>query len=107
MGLARSTFYSVSPAPLERDELVARIAAICDEFECYGYHRGGAALRHRGVVVRTADMTMMSLSIHPDSLQNFAKNLWTECPFCTATSWQMLALRAAAVFGHSSWPLAT
>ena len=25
--------------------------AICDEFECYGYRRVGAALRHQGVVV--------------------------------------------------------
>ena len=27
------------------------IGAICDEFECYGYRRVGAALRHQGVVV--------------------------------------------------------
>ena len=33
------------------DELLARIGAICDEFECYGYRRVGAALRHQGVVV--------------------------------------------------------
>jgi putative transposase len=24
---------------------------ICDDFECYGYRRVGAALRHQGVVV--------------------------------------------------------
>jgi putative transposase len=51
MGLARSTFYDVAPAPLGADELVARIGGICDEFECYGYRRVGAALRHQGVVV--------------------------------------------------------
>jgi hypothetical protein len=33
------------------DELVARIGTIRDEFECYGYRRVGAALRHQGVVV--------------------------------------------------------
>lgn len=33
MGLARSTFYDVAPVPLEPAELVARIGAICDEFE--------------------------------------------------------------------------
>ena len=48
MGLARSTFYDVAPVPLEPAELVARIGAICDEFECYGYRRVGAALRHPG-----------------------------------------------------------
>jgi putative transposase len=51
MGLARSTFYDPSPVRLGEDELVARIGAICDEFECYGYRRVGAALRHQGVVV--------------------------------------------------------
>jgi hypothetical protein len=29
----------------------ARIGAICDEFECYGYRRVGAALRYQGVGV--------------------------------------------------------
>ena len=51
MGLARSTFYDKSPVPLGDGELVARIGAICDEFECYGYRRVGAALRQQGVVV--------------------------------------------------------
>jgi putative transposase len=51
MGLARSTFYDMSAAPLQPDERLARIGAICDEFECYGYRRVGAALRHQGVVV--------------------------------------------------------
>jgi len=35
------------------DELVARIGTICDEFECYGYRRVGAALRHQGEVVNS------------------------------------------------------
>ena len=34
-----------------RGRLVARIGTICDEFECYGYRRVGAALRHQGIVV--------------------------------------------------------
>jgi putative transposase len=51
MGLARSTFYDASPTPLAPNEILARISAICDEFECYGYRRVGAALRHQGVVV--------------------------------------------------------
>ena len=53
MGLARSTFYDATPVPLGSDELVSRIGAICDEFECYGYRRVGAALRHQGVVVNS------------------------------------------------------
>ena len=51
MGLARSTFYDTPSVPLGLDELVGRIGAICDDFECYGYRRVGAALRHQGVVV--------------------------------------------------------
>jgi len=50
MGLARSTFYD-RPAPSPPGDLLGRIGAICDEFKCYGYRRGGAALRHQGVVV--------------------------------------------------------
>ena len=51
MGLTRSTFYDASPATLPDDGLLARIGTICDEFECYGYRRVGAALRQQGVVV--------------------------------------------------------
>ena len=53
MGLARSTFYDPPPLRLGEDELVTRVGAICDEFECYGYRRVGAALRHQGVVVNS------------------------------------------------------
>jgi putative transposase len=51
MGLSRSTFYDPPPVPVGPDDLVVRIGAICDEFECYGYRRVGAALRQQGVVV--------------------------------------------------------
>ena len=51
MGLSRSTFYDKSGVSLGEDELVTCIGAICDEFECYGHRRVGAALRHQGVVV--------------------------------------------------------
>ena len=51
MGLARSTFYDPTPALMAHSEILARIGAICDDFECYGYRRVGAALRHQGVVV--------------------------------------------------------
>jgi putative transposase len=51
MGLARSTFYDAPPVPAALSDIVARIKVICDEFECYGYRRVGAALRHQGIVV--------------------------------------------------------
>ena len=53
MGLSRSTFYDNPPTVLGDGELLARIGAICDEFECYGYRRVGAALRQQGVVVNS------------------------------------------------------
>ena len=46
-----STFYDMPAAPADEAEIVARMRAICDEFEAYGYRRVGAALRHQGVVV--------------------------------------------------------
>jgi putative transposase len=51
MGLSRSTFYDAPSPPGAAGDLLVRIGAICDEFECYGYRRVGAALRHQGVVV--------------------------------------------------------
>ena len=43
MGLSRSTFYDPASAALDVSEALARIGAICDEFECYGYRRVGGA----------------------------------------------------------------
>jgi len=51
MGIARSTFYDAPPMKLGDAAIVARIRAICDEFEAYGYRRVAAALRHQGLVV--------------------------------------------------------
>jgi putative transposase len=53
MGLSRSTFYDATPAASDLGEVLTRISAICDEFECYGYRRVGAALRHQGIVVNS------------------------------------------------------
>jgi HTH-like domain/Integrase core domain len=53
MGLSRSTFYDAPPIAVPHGDIVTRISAICDEFECYGYRRVGAALRHQGVVVNS------------------------------------------------------
>ena len=51
MGLPRSTFYDAPAKKTDDAEIVARITAICEEFECYGYRRVGAELRHQGIVV--------------------------------------------------------
>jgi HTH-like domain len=51
MGQPRSTFYDAPIMPVGDHEIVARITAICDEFEAYGYRRVGAERRHQGVVV--------------------------------------------------------
>jgi putative transposase len=42
MGLPRSTFYDAPAKKTDDAEIVARITAICEEFECYGYRRVGA-----------------------------------------------------------------
>lgn len=51
MGLPRSTFYDEPTTTTEAAELLIRLTALCDEFECYGYRRIGAALRQQGIVV--------------------------------------------------------
>jgi putative transposase len=53
MRLPRSTFYDAPPVVVAPDDVLVRIKAICDEFECYGYRRVGAALCHQGVVVNS------------------------------------------------------
>jgi putative transposase len=47
MGIARSTFYDKSSAQ-DDTAIVEAIAAICEEFEFYGWRRVRAELRHRG-----------------------------------------------------------
>ena len=51
MGVPRSTFYDAPAKKTDDAEIVARITAICEEFECYGYRRVDAELRHQGIVV--------------------------------------------------------
>jgi putative transposase len=53
MAISRSTFYDAPATATGEVELVTKIAAICDEFESYGYRRVGAALRHQGVIVNS------------------------------------------------------
>ena len=51
MGIARSTYYDAPADSVDDTEIVERMAAICDEFEAYGYRRVQAALRQQGIVV--------------------------------------------------------
>jgi len=51
MGIARSTFYDAPPVKAADVEIVARLRAVCDEFEAYGYRRATAALRQQGLIV--------------------------------------------------------
>lgn len=51
MGIARSTYYDTRQVPTDDIAIVEAIAAICEEFENYGWRRVRAELRHRGMVV--------------------------------------------------------
>ena len=51
MGIARSTFYDDRTPAHDDTAIVEVMAAICDEFEFYGWRRVRAELRHRGMVV--------------------------------------------------------
>ena len=51
MGLSRSAYYDRPERAADDTAIVEAIHAVCDDFECYGYRRVGAALRQQGVVV--------------------------------------------------------
>ncbi|UVK48948.1 IS3 family transposase (plasmid) [Mesorhizobium sp. AR07] len=51
MGLSRTTFYDQPRSAADDTAIVEAIAAICDEFEHYGWRRVRAALRHKGMIV--------------------------------------------------------
>ena len=51
MGISRSTYYEPPNAALDDTAIVEAIAAICDEFEFYGWRRVRAELQHRGMIV--------------------------------------------------------
>ena len=51
MRIARSTFYDQPAAAHDDTAIVEAIAAICDEFEAYGWRRVRAELRHQGMIV--------------------------------------------------------
>ena len=75
MGVPRSTYYAAPEARLFDDEIVAEIRAITDEFECYGYRRVGAELRHRGLVVNTKKVRRLMLDheLNPRRRRRFTR----------------------------------
>ena len=75
MGVARSSYYA-APAAADADAaLVTEMRTITDAWECYGYRRVGAELRHRGWVVNGKKVRrLMKLhDLNPRRRRRFAK----------------------------------
>ncbi|MER9313878.1 IS3 family transposase, partial [Mesorhizobium australicum] len=51
MGLSRSTYYDRPEKTADDTAIVEAIAAICNEFEHYGWRRVRAGLRQKGMIV--------------------------------------------------------
>jgi len=78
MGLSRSTFYDPLPASTVLGDVLTRIGAICDEFECYGYRRVGSTLKLPFVHVgSTAISTPCRCSGY---ILNGFSEYWSSCP---------------------------
>ena len=75
MGVPRSSYYA-APAVADADTaLVAEMRAITDAWECYGYRRIGAELRHRGWIVNAKKLRrLMKLhDLNPRRRRRFPK----------------------------------
>ena len=75
MGVARSSYYA-APAAADADAaLVIEMREITDAWECYGYRRVGAELRHRGWVVNSKKIRrLMKLhDLNPRRRRRFTK----------------------------------
>jgi putative transposase len=75
MELPRSTYYATPQGKPSDADLVAEIRAITDEFECYGYRRVGAELRHRGRVVNAKKVRrlMRAHDLNPRRRRRFTR----------------------------------
>jgi putative transposase len=51
MGVSRSAYYDAPVSARDDTAIVEAMAAVCDEFECYGWRRVQAALRQQGLIV--------------------------------------------------------
>jgi hypothetical protein len=61
MGIARSTYYGAARSPTDDTAIAEAIAAICEEFECYGWRRVRAALRQQGMFVNHKKIKRLSV----------------------------------------------
>lgn len=82
MGLARSTFYEIPKHSADDTAIVEAMAAICDEFEHYGWRRVRAALRQQGLVV------------NHKKIRRLMANTISNQRFAAASAPQIPALRA-------------
>ena len=75
MGLSRSTYYAAREEAPAEAALVAEIREITDAFECYGYRRVGAELRHRGQVVNAKKVRrlMRENDLNPRKRRRFSR----------------------------------
>jgi putative transposase len=75
MRLPRSTYYSKQKQAPSDAAIVAEIRAITDAFECYGYRRVDAELRHRGHVVNAKKVRrlMRENDLNPRKRRRFSR----------------------------------
>ena len=106
-GVSRSTFYDASGVPLGDGELVTRIDAICGEFECYGYRRVGAALRHQGVVVNGKKLRrlMREHELQPKRRRRYVVTLTAIMPDRSIPTWPTTLFPSVRIsFGSPTSP---
>ena len=74
MGLPRSTYYARGKVPSD-EAITAEIRSITDAFECYGYRRVTAELRHRGqrVNAKKARRLMRESELNPRKGRRFVR----------------------------------
>lgn len=104
MGLSRSTFYDAATAVLDSGEVLARIGEICDEFECYGYRRVGAALRHQGVVVNGKKLRrlMREHDLQPKRRRRYVVTTDSDHATRSSRTWPRLSFPIAPT--NCGWP---
>ena len=93
MGMPRSTCYAAPEAKTSDDEIVAEMRAITDEFECYGYRRVGAELRHRGHVVNAKKVRRL---MREHDLNPRRRRRFTPPPTATTTGRSSRSSRATS-----------
>ena len=80
MGIARSSYYAASEAKGDDTALVEAMAAICGEFEAYGWRRVQAALRLQGIVAnhKKIKRLMREHDLQPRTRRRFARTTDSE-----------------------------